>query len=1104
LTTEPLAAQKDILGYTLKERIGSGGFGEVWSAVAPGGLLKAIKIVYGFHDEKRAQAEMKALDRVKELRHPFLLSLERIEIFEGQLVVVSELADNSLADVFNEFAAKNEQGIPRDELVKYMKCAADALDYLSESHNLQHLDVKPENLLMVSGHVKVADFGLIKDLQNASQSLMSGMTPAYAAPELFDGRPGVKSDQYSLAIVYQEMLTGIRPFPGNTPAQLAAQHMHGKPNLRPLPKGDQPVIAKALSKDPSVRYMSSREMVEELSNKKRTVKKAIRRTQPGRSNSDTESKTMQFGATQSNRDVTAVISGVGLPFQAAEHKSLDPPVCNESDARLQPTLIVTVGSTANRVAQKIKKQIVRRHGASENVPSVRLLCIDTDRQALGEMKMETGSCALTSQEIIETPLRKPEVYRGRSKTHLSWLSRRWIYNVPRSLQTEGLRPLGRLAFADHFETICDRIQESLQQIVAEENLAKSADTLDLDPGDGNPRIVIITSVSGGAGSGMVLDLAYTIKLLMHEAGLKAGLVSGVMLHSTYQRTRDSGLSAANAFAFLTELRHFVENGYPGDDSVGLPDFEDEPPFDFTYFNNLGDDLRQSEFDEKLDKIAEYAYLSTSTKCSVFFDECRKLESDIDHFALRTFGICSTGPGNLNMGATAVNRVCSGLLRRWLNGNGSDEFDANDRTEKEFAQVGLNQDAVIEKVTEQAHEILEGQLEAISAGAIEIAFGGSSDRVSDLSAFLDGIYGCPKSRRDSGHVDPESCLALEEVIGNHANVVGDKIATKVLDLIRGDKMELFDSKRFADSSVKRLEQLRQQLERATEQCEEGISQQLAMISQISIDKSRAKPDVLSNFEELLESYCLQRFQEFVLRHARVFYQGVANTIEAPQAMIKRYMNQIESIKEDFRSVDDFQDTEDEIEFSMDRLLSESIDEEVDQHILKTETQIYESLIKERGGYLEVLRDPGLMQKQLANAIKESAQRILADAYKKVSLEKVIAKNDVGPEQLVKWLKERIREAKPQIDDCGGASRLMIGLPSLSGDSILPEILEQQFNLKGCTIKGTQGNFVICLEGEDITLANVAFRLLEARPDAIELVKRIHTRNDIDWSTLDDLL
>ncbi len=226
--------------------------------------MKAIKFIYGRFDEERASCELKALHRIKEVRHPFLLSLERIEVIDGQLVIVTELAEASLNDRFEACKAAGLPGIPREELLLYLHDAADALDYMSEHFLLQHLDIKPENLLIVGGRVKVADFGLVKDVQDVTVSLMGGMTPVYAAPEVFDGHPSLQSDQYSLAIVFQEMLSGILPFPGKTPAQLTSQHLHGHPRLTPLPAGDRPILARALDKDPERRFGSCRTLIEAL------------------------------------------------------------------------------------------------------------------------------------------------------------------------------------------------------------------------------------------------------------------------------------------------------------------------------------------------------------------------------------------------------------------------------------------------------------------------------------------------------------------------------------------------------------------------------------------------------------------------------------------------------------------------------------------------------------------------------------------------------------------------------------------------------------------------------------------------------------------------
>src|SRR6478672_11702148 len=97
-----IASQSELIpGYRLIERIGSGGFGEVWKAEAPGGLLKAVKIIQGNlsgSDSKvlHLDQELKALNRVKTIRHPYILSLERFDIIQGRLIIVSELADRTL------------------------------------------------------------------------------------------------------------------------------------------------------------------------------------------------------------------------------------------------------------------------------------------------------------------------------------------------------------------------------------------------------------------------------------------------------------------------------------------------------------------------------------------------------------------------------------------------------------------------------------------------------------------------------------------------------------------------------------------------------------------------------------------------------------------------------------------------------------------------------------------------------------------------------------------------------------------------------------------------------------------------------------------------
>src|SRR5207253_2715359 len=169
-------------------------------------------------------------------------------------------------DVLTCYRAAGNAGIPRPQVLGFVRDAAEALDLMNFQHGLQHLDVKPRNLFVAGNQVKVADFGLVSSLsgKRGEGIPLSAVSPLYAAPEIFRGAISRDSDQYSLAIVFQELLTGTLPFGGTNVRQLLLQHTTQEPDLSALPACDRPVVARALAKNPKNRYGSCAEFVRAL------------------------------------------------------------------------------------------------------------------------------------------------------------------------------------------------------------------------------------------------------------------------------------------------------------------------------------------------------------------------------------------------------------------------------------------------------------------------------------------------------------------------------------------------------------------------------------------------------------------------------------------------------------------------------------------------------------------------------------------------------------------------------------------------------------------------------------------------------------------------
>jgi serine/threonine protein kinase len=257
-------------GYRLTEPLGRGGYGEVWKAVGPGNFPLAIKIV-----PLTAQAgpvELRALDAMREVRHPHLLSTIGAWQKDNVLLIAMELADRTLLERFQEAVSQGHPGIPAHELIQHFEDASEGIDFLNESCHalegrdtlgIQHRDIKPQNLLLVGGRVKVADFGLARVLTHTVTGHTGSLTPAYAAPEFFNGKTFRQSDQYSLAVTYCHLRGGRLPYTG-TPAQIMAGHLLRPPDLTMLPPEDQSIVARALAKDPKNRWPNCRAFVEAL------------------------------------------------------------------------------------------------------------------------------------------------------------------------------------------------------------------------------------------------------------------------------------------------------------------------------------------------------------------------------------------------------------------------------------------------------------------------------------------------------------------------------------------------------------------------------------------------------------------------------------------------------------------------------------------------------------------------------------------------------------------------------------------------------------------------------------------------------------------------
>jgi serine/threonine protein kinase len=754
-----------IPGYRLIERLGGGGFGEVWKAEAPGGLYKAVKFVYGdlqaadSDDASRAEQELRALSRVKTVRHPYILSMERLDIIDGQLIIVMELADRTLWDRFKECRKEGLPGIPRDELLQYMAEAAEGLDLMNIHFQLQHLDIKPQNLFLVFNHVKIADFGLVKDLGGkGAATITGGVTPVYAAPETFDGYLSQHSDQYSLAIVYQELLCGQRPFAGSTMRQLVFQHLQGTPDLTPLPETDRPVVARALAKSSDDRFPTCLDFINALRRGLNpSVAPAATAVRPATFSTEglsdggpsyldftlpKEEVARQLGGDEEDSKAHAPTYAIrpgartkpdapptlhDEPAPAAPPTAPPPrpesapraPVASaphEFNGIVQPALVVGLGRMGMDTLLHLRRFITQRYGQAAMLPQVRAVAIDTDAEAIHKAGQQDPRWALRAHELVHAKLNRPSYYIRRDGTLPTndWVSSKVIYRISnKQMNQAGLRVLGRLAFVDNYRLIAKRLEMELQACCSEETLHAMQESADVGVRSAIPRVYVVTSLAGATGSGMFLDVAYVVRHLLRQQGFERAEVVGLFYLPPVQREGIRSAPLAHAHASLTELSHFSRKEtefkaeYDPFDTQRKPTnlIESGPPFDRCFFLTLPLTGLSDELPETVQLAGEFLFRELATPMGKTLDEARKNWQSITSLRgtysgpqFQTFGLFRFLWPRRELLTKTSHSLGKRLVARWMS---KDSRPFVERMKAWalplFEEIGLRADALVERV-----------------------------------------------------------------------------------------------------------------------------------------------------------------------------------------------------------------------------------------------------------------------------------------------------------------------------------------------------------------------------------------------------------------------
>jgi hypothetical protein len=915
------------------------------------------------------------------------------------------------------------------------------------------------------------------------------------------------------------MLTGALPFSGLTAAELTLQHMHDEPDLTPLPAADRYIVSRALAKDPSQRFPSCTELIASLlstdsaSTASWSVPEAaavepaaLAERQPG-------PVTELFGEELASRrrEITKSMLFEIEPPQNPEARALPPLELPAEEFVPSPALVIGIGGVAGGVIKQLRQRIAKQFG-DEGVPAVQMLLFDTDPKAIARALQGDARTALKPEETLSLPLRRPQEYRDQSTRLTRWLSRRWLYNIPRSLRTEGMRPLGRLALADHARQAVQRIRMALAAATGDDAADASRERTGMAFGRKAPRVYIVAATSGGCGSGMSIDVGYAVRAALDKMGAANAPIIGVFLHGAGRDPRHCDLAKVNSYAWLTEYNQFHRPGaaFPGDDSCGLPAM---PPgrkaFDSAYLVDIGVDAEEGPATQAASAIAEFVYLDALTPAQAFFDACRR---DVDPHCgvapLRTFSLQRTPAAS----DATIDRAAALLSREVVLSWSGHDFAAGSAAAG-AAEAGAQSLRDTNQMVQGAATLvsqLQLKLEGLASNArslVEAQFGGDQQAFlvnllatltpdgKALSALdhiraVDRLFAPPHEEQNGSFVLERP---LDGIVSPLSMKLAGDLAQWVLRRLDDRQERLGGAQRAAQWLVEHLKGLEGDATRLAE----GLGRQIASVAEEVRRENRADAAPADDALARTLAYFRMRIDRHAVWASALIAKRLLAELKSIGTTVAEFGRHLKHLAVNLPGVGG---TTCDIVAELGRPLAKALSERLPALLDAIDADLQQQFIDGQGGLFTTIMGNSRVRTQMMTALGQLARR----AAEQLASQPDVINSAFGSMAAGSCPGADVRDpadgAMPPLLQFGGAYRRLTVLPSECIANGAAEPWRQSLSADATLLAAPGRDVINVCEGSGLPLVHVALSLIQNRRDYADFASRVHTRSDVAWTPL----